>query len=145
MQKTQESKIKMARATSGILEGFEEIVTRTPGLNAAHIALENLISETKRHNQGQMNKGTEFTAKKKESRLALIPGILKICAALAAWGTVSNDPKTRILKEKYQIADSIVKTMRDMRCSRMLMRFMAMLYLTLHFLNPLQQPPRLLN
>lgn len=114
MQKTQESKIKMARATSGILEGFEEIVTRTPGLNAAHLALENLIGETERHNQGQMNKGTEFTAKKKEARLALIPGILKICAALAALGTVSNDPKVRILKEKYQIADSIVKTMRDM-------------------------------
>lgn len=114
MQKTQESKIKMARATSGILEGFEEIVTRTPGLNAAHEALENLIGETERHNQGQMDKGTEFTAKKNEARLALNTGTLKICAALAAFATVTTDPKIKILKEKYQIADSEIKKMRDM-------------------------------
>ena len=114
MQKVQESKIKMARATSGILEGFEEIVTRTPGLNAAHIALKNLIGETERHNQGQMDKGTELTAKKNEARLALNVGTLKICAALAALGTVSTDPKIRILKEKYQIADSEIKKMREM-------------------------------
>ena len=32
MQKRQESKVKMARATLGILTGNEEIVTGTPGL-----------------------------------------------------------------------------------------------------------------
>ena len=114
MQKLQESKIKMARATSGVLESFEGIVSRTPGLSDAWNMLVDLIGETERYSQGQLAKGNELTAKKNEARAALVTGTLKICAALAAYATVSTDPKIRILKEKYQIADSEVKKLRDM-------------------------------
>ena len=114
MQKLQESKIKMARATSGVLESFEGIVSRTPGLSDAWNMLVDLIGETERYSQGQLAKGNELTAKKNEARAALVTGTLKICAALAAYATVSTDQNVKKLKEKYQIADSEVKKLRDM-------------------------------
>lgn len=114
MKKTQESKVKSARATLGILTGNEEIVTGTPGLGAATETLAILIEETAIHSQGQMNTGTEFTTRKNEARAALTMVTLKICAALAAHATVSKDPAVKLLKTKYQIADTEVKRMRDM-------------------------------
>ena len=92
MNKKQESRIKMGRAVSGILSGFEEIATKTPGLAQAHETLDQLIGETERHSQGQLNTGTEFTRKKDASRLVLETSIRKVCAALAAFATVSTDP-----------------------------------------------------
>jgi len=115
MQKTQESKIKMSRAVSGILTGSEEIVMRTPGLNAAHIALDNLIGETEQHNQGQLNNGKELTTSKNNARSLVVKGIIKICAALAAYGTVATDPAIKILKDKYKVNDSGIKKLRDMQ------------------------------
>ena len=51
MQKTQESKVKSARATLGILKGNQEIVTATPGLGAATESLAILVEETEIHSQ----------------------------------------------------------------------------------------------
>ena len=114
MQKLQESKIKMSRTVASILNGFETMVSRTPGLADALNTLETLIGETERHSQGQMDKGTQLTARKNEARLALNAGTLKICAALAAYATVSPDQNVKTLKDKYQITDSEVKRLRDM-------------------------------
>ena len=114
MQKSQESKVKMDRATAGILSGYETIVTGTPGLSAALASLVNLVDETATHSQGQMNKGAELTAQKSEARAALTVATLKVCAALAAYATASADPNVKTLKGKYQIADSEVKRLRDM-------------------------------
>lgn len=114
MQKKQESKVKMARATLGILRGNEEIVTGTPGLGDATETLDELIEETEFHSQGQMNTGAEFTARKNEARAALTVATLKVCAALAAHATVSADPAVKLLKAKYQVADSEIKKLRDM-------------------------------
>lgn len=114
MQKSQESKIKMARAVSGILSGNETTVNSTPGLGAAASELNALIGESEGHSQGQMNKGTELTQQKNVARVALETGTLKICAALAAYATASADPNVKKLKSKYQVANSEVKKMRDM-------------------------------
>jgi len=114
MQKVQESKLKMVRAVSGVLESNEEIVSRTPGLSNASNSLNDLIGETERFSQGQLEKGNELTAKKNEARTALVVCTLKICAALAAYATASDDPNVKILKEKYKLADSDVKKLRDM-------------------------------
>lgn len=115
MQKIQESKIKMSRSVSGILTSYEEIVMRTPGLNAAHDALANLIGETERHNRGQLNNGTELTTQKKDSRLVLETGAIHIGAAMAAYATASNDPALKKLKDKYQVKDTEIKKKRDMQ------------------------------
>ena len=114
MQKIQESKIKMSRSVSGILNSYEEIVMRTPGLNAAHDALYNLIAETERYNRGQLDNGAEITAQKNNARLVLETGIIQICAALAAFATGSNEPGVKKLKDKYQVSDSEITKMRDM-------------------------------
>jgi hypothetical protein len=114
MQKVQESKIKMARATSGVLESNTEIVSATPGLSDATVALNNLIEETGKHSQGQMETGTELTAAKNAARAKLVTAVLSIRAAVAAHATVSTDPEVQKLKDKYQGADSEVKKMRDM-------------------------------
>ena len=114
MQKSQESKIKMARAVAGILSGNETTVNATPGLSAATSELGMLIGETESHSQGQMNTGTELTQQKNAARAALETGTLKLCAALAAYATASADPNVKTLKGKYQVANSEVKKMRDM-------------------------------
>lgn len=114
MQKIQESKIKMSRSVSGILTAYEEIVMRTPGLNAAHDALYNLIAETERHTRNQMNKGTEITVLKDNSRLVLENGVIHIGAAFAAFATASDDPAVKIFKAKYQVKDTEIRKMRDM-------------------------------
>lgn len=114
MKKTQESKIKMARATAGILAGNEEIVAGTPGLGNATEALMELIGETEYHSQGQMNTGSELTTRKNEARAALIVSTLRVAAALAAYGAASADPVVQLLKAKYQVSDNKVKKMRDM-------------------------------
>lgn len=114
MQKKQESKVKMARATLGILTGNEQIVAGTPGLGNATETLAGLVEETAIHNQGQMNTGAEFTARKNEARASLTVATLKVCAALAAHATVSVDPAVKLLKAKYQVADTEVKKLRDM-------------------------------
>ncbi|GAB1452336.1 hypothetical protein MASR2M47_23920 [Draconibacterium sp.] len=114
MQKRQESKVKMARATLGILTGNQEIVAETPGLAEATETLTGLVEETEYHSQGQMNTGSEFTARKNEARAALTVATLKVCAALAAHATVSADPAVKLLKKKYQVADTEVKKLRDM-------------------------------
>ncbi len=114
MQKKQESKVKMARATRGILAANEEILAVTPGLAGATETLDILIEETVFHSQGQMNTGTELTTRKKQARAALIPSILKVGAAVAAHATVSENPDVKLLKAKYQIADNDVKKLRDM-------------------------------
>ena len=114
MQKIQESKIKMSRSVSGILASYEEVVVRTPGLNAAHDALSNLIAETERHNRGQLNNGTELTTQKKDARIVLENRTIHIAAALAAYATASNDPALKILKDKYQVTDSEIRKKRDM-------------------------------
>ena len=114
MQKSQESKIKMARAVAGILSGNEPTVNSTPGLSAATSELNMLIGETESHSQGQMNTGTELTLQKNAARAALETGTLKVCAALAAYATASADPNVKTLKGKYQVANSEVKKMRDM-------------------------------
>jgi phosphoribosylformylglycinamidine (FGAM) synthase-like amidotransferase family enzyme len=115
MNKKQESRIKMGRAVSGILNGFQEIATKTPGLTQAHETLDQLIGETVRHNQGQRNTGTEFTHKKDASRLTLEICIRKVCAALAAFATVSSDPAISEFKGKYQFSDTHIKSQRDMQ------------------------------
>ena len=117
MQKIQESKIKMSRAVSGILNGYAELVNRTPGLTVAHRMLDNLIGETEQHNQDQLNNGKELTTGKKEARNLLTLGTISIRSALAALGTSSDDPQLKLLKVKYQAADSEVKRMRDMQLS----------------------------
>lgn len=114
MQKIQESKIKMSRSVSGILAAYGEIVTRTPGLNAAHDALYNLIGETERHNRDQMNTGTEITVQKDIARLALENGTIHIGAALSAFATASIDPAVKVLKAKFQVKDTEIRKMRDM-------------------------------
>lgn len=114
MQKRQESKVKMARATKGILTGNEEIVTGTPGLAEATETLSGLVEETEYHSQGQLNTGSEFTTLKNETRTALTMATLKVCSALAAHATVSADPAVKLLKAKYQVADTEVKKLRDM-------------------------------
>ncbi|MDP2335109.1 MAG: hypothetical protein Q8N05_01410 [Bacteroidota bacterium] len=115
MQKIQESKIKMSRSVSGILTSYEEVVTRTPGLNAAHDALNNLIGETERHNRGQLNNGTELTTQKNDARLVLETGAIHISAAMAAYATAPNDPTLKVLKDKYQVNDTEIKKKRDMQ------------------------------
>lgn len=114
MQKSQESKIKMARAVSGILSGNEATVNSTPGLSAATSELNMLIGESESHSQGQMNTGTELTQQKNAARAALETGTLKVCAALAAYATASAEPNVKTLKGKYQVANSEVKKLRDM-------------------------------
>ena len=114
MQKIQESKIKMSKSVSGILNSYEEIVMRTPGLNAAHDALENLIGETMLHNRGQLNNGTELTTQKNDARTVLETGAIHIGAAIAAYATGSNEPGVKKLKDKYQVSDSEITKMRDM-------------------------------
>ena len=114
MRKRQESKIKMARATKGILAGNEEIVAGTPGLAEATETLAGLVEETEYHSQGQLNTGSEFTALKNQTRTALTVATLKVCAALAAHATVSTDPTVKLLKTKYQVADTDVSKLRDM-------------------------------
>ena len=64
MQKIQESKIKMSRTVSGILNVYPEIVTKTPGLTEAQNVLDDLIGETERHSQDQRNTGAELTGLK---------------------------------------------------------------------------------
>jgi hypothetical protein len=113
MKKVQESKIKMARATSGVLESFNEIVARTPGLSDATGSLNDLIDQTGRFGEGQMSTGKELTARKNNVREPLVVSVLKVRAALAAFATVSTDPEVKKLKDKYQGADSEVKKMRD--------------------------------
>lgn len=114
MKKTQESKVKMARATLGILTGNEEIVAGTPGLGNATEALMELIGETEYHSQGQLNTGGELTVRKNEARESLTLATLKVAAALAAYGAASADPVVQLLKAKYQVSDNKVKRMRDM-------------------------------
>ena len=114
MQKNQESKIKMSRSVSGILNAYEEVVMRTPGLNAAHEALKNLIGETERHTKNQLNKGTEITVQKGNARLVLENGVIHIGAAFAAFATASEDPAIKIFKAKYQVADTEIRKLRDM-------------------------------
>lgn len=114
MQKIQESKIKMSRSVSGILMAYDQIVTRTPGLLAAHDALNNLIGETERHNRDQMNKGTEITAQKENARRELENGTIHIGAAISAFATASNDQAVKILKTKFQVTDTEIRKMRDM-------------------------------
>jgi hypothetical protein len=114
MQKNQESKIKMSRSVSGILNAYEEVVMRTPGLNAAHDALNNLIAETERHTKNQLNKGTEITVQKGNARLVLENGVIHIGSAFVAFATVSNDPLVKLFKAKYQVADTEIRKLRDM-------------------------------
>lgn len=114
MQKVQESKIKMARASAGVLESNNEIVSKTPGLNNAVLTLNDLIAEIVRHSMEQMKNGKELTKLKKDARTAFVTGILKIRAAVAAYATASTAPEVKKLKEKYQAADSEVRRMRDM-------------------------------
>ena len=114
MQKSQESKIKMARAVSGILSENEATVNATPGLSAASSELNLLVGESESHSQGQMNTGTELTLQKNAARAALETGTLKVCAALAAYATASADANVKTLKGKYQVANSEVKKLRDM-------------------------------
>ena len=114
MQKTQESKIKMSRAVSGILTAYEDVVLKIPGLNAAHIALENLIAETERHSKNQLNKGTGITALKVDSREVLEKAVIHICAAVVALSAATNDPELLILRKKYQVTDSEIIRKRDM-------------------------------
>jgi len=115
MQKIQESKIKMSRSVSGILTAYEDVEMRTPGLNAAHIALDNLIQETERHSQGQLNKGVEITSKKREARSTLVSSTILVGAALAAYITSVADPALKNLKEKYKVNDSEINKKRDMQ------------------------------
>ena len=115
MEKKQEVRIKMSRAVSGILSGFEEIVTKTPGLNAAHIELDHLIGETERHSQGQLKDGTDLTTKKNDARVALETGTLKICSALAAYATATPNPDLKTFKIKYQLSENQIRRMRDMQ------------------------------
>lgn len=114
MQKAQESKIKMSRAVSGILEDYEVIVSKTPGLPDAHAALDNLIEETELHSQGQLNNGQELTTAKTMARANLVASVVNVCAALAAYSTASPDPALKVLKTKYKLSDSEIKKMRDM-------------------------------
>ena len=51
MQKRQESKVKMARATKGILTGNEEIAGGTSGLADATETLSGLVEETEYHSR----------------------------------------------------------------------------------------------
>ena len=115
MQKNQESKIKMSRTVSGIITSFPEIVAKTPGLPEANEELKHLIGETERHTQGQRNTGTELTGMKNNARLALETGLRKICAAMAAYVTVSTDPAIKSLRKKFQINDSEIGRQRDMQ------------------------------
>lgn len=114
MQKIQESKIKMSRAVSGILSAYEDVVSRIPGLNAVHIALENLIAETERHSKNQLDKGTGITALKDDSRELLENAVIHICAAVVAHAKATNDPAFVVLKEKYQVTDTEIRKKRDM-------------------------------
>lgn len=115
MKKQQESKIKMSRAVAGILTGNSELVNRTPGLSSALTTLENLIIETGQYNEEQLNKGTELTAGKNEARTLLTTATLSVCAALAAYGTLTDSPEAKALKTKYQVKDTEIKRMRDMQ------------------------------
>ncbi len=114
MQKSQEIRIKMARAVNGILLANEPTVNSTPGLSAAQSELNVLIGETESHSQGQMDTGTALTQQKNAARAALETGTLKICAALAAYATASADPNVKTLKSKYQVANTEIKKQRDM-------------------------------
>jgi len=115
MDKKQEVRIKMSRAVSGILSGFEEVVNKTPGLSAAQNELDYLIGETERHNQGQLQNGMDLTSKKNNARAALNAGTIKICAALAAYATASSDPELKKFKHKYQLTDTEIIKKRDMQ------------------------------
>jgi len=115
MNKVQELKIKMARAVSGILAAFEAIVKKIPGLVEKHAELDNLIEDTQKFNQGQLNTGTELTRKKEELRIDLEKATISACASLAAYATSSNDSTLKPLNLKYQIADSKVTRLRDMQ------------------------------
>jgi len=136
MDKKQESRIKMAKAVSGIFSGFEEIVNKTPGLNAAHIELDHLIGETERHSQAQKNVGTELTQKKNELRGALEERTIRICAALAAYATASTDPELKSFKMKYEISDTEVSRKRDMQ----LFTFAYLVYSDAHLHETLLEP-----
>src|SRR5690606_39673931 len=61
-----------------------------------------------------MNTGTKFTKRKKETRAALTVAVIKVCAAVAAKATASEDPTVKLLKTKCQVTDTQVKRMRDM-------------------------------
>jgi len=115
MDKKQESKIKMARLVSGILAGNEEKIKKIPGLEAAHIKLDQLIENAEKYGQGQLDKGTVQTAQKDDAREILIIEVIKICAALAAFGTSSTDASAKLFKAKYQIKDTVIKRLRDMQ------------------------------
>ena len=52
---------------------------------------------------------------KNDARVALETGMRKICAALAAYATVSTDPVIKPLKDKFMISDSEIKRQRDMQ------------------------------
>ena len=84
-------------------------------MTQAHETLDQLIGETERQRQGQLNTGTEFTRKKDASRLVLETSIRKVCAALAAFATVSTDPAVIVLKEKYLFSETQIKSQRDMQ------------------------------
>jgi len=115
MDKRQEARIKMSRTVSGILKGFQEIVSGTPGLNAAHIELDHLIAETQRHNQGQLQDGTDLTTRKNEARLALTTGMLKVGTALAAFATAKPDPELNTFRFKYKLTENQLQKKRDMQ------------------------------
>ena len=115
MQKIQESKIKMSRTVSGILNVYPEIVTKTPGLPEAHDQLDYLIEETERHSQGQRNTGTELTELKSQARRELETILRKICAAMAASATVSADPLFKSNRNKFLLTDSEITRQRDMQ------------------------------
>ena len=115
MQKIQESKIKMSRTVSGILNVYPEIVTKTPGLTEAQDVLDHLIGETERHSQDQRNTGAELTGLKNQARTALETSLRKICAAMAASATVSADPVFKSNRQKFLLTDSEIKRQRDMQ------------------------------
>jgi hypothetical protein len=115
MQKIQESKIKMSRAVSGILTAYVEFELKTPGLKAAHEALDNLIRETERHTKDQGNNGTDITKMKDNSRLLLENSIIHIGSSVVATATASDVPLLKRLKLKYQVTDSEIRKMRDMQ------------------------------
>ena len=115
MQKIQESKVKMSRSVSGILTSYSEIVSRTPGLSAAHETLDFLIEETERYNREQLKKGTELTSQKNEARQALENSSIQISAALAAYAITLRNPALKVLKERYQITDLEIRRKRDMQ------------------------------
>lgn len=110
MNKLQLSHLNMSRAVDSIFDNYSSIIATTPGLSNAIAKLKMLNNDVETHSLSQTKTTMGSTAEKNSVREMLTLIAIKICAAIVAFATNTNNTS---LKTQFKLKKGDFAKMRD--------------------------------